>query len=66
MNRWGNIETDPETGVTNIPRIFAAGDIVTGSATVISAMGAAKKAALAIHYYLTPEAIPKEESVEET
>lgn len=66
LNRWGNIETDPETGVTNIPGIFAAGDIVTGSATVISAMGAAKKAALAIHYYLTPEAIPKEESVEES
>ena len=66
LNRWGNIETDPETGVTNIPGIYAAGDIVTGSATVISAMGAAKKAALAIHYYLTPEAIPKEESVEES
>ena len=61
LNRWGNIVTDPETGATNIPGIYAAGDIVTGSATVISAMGAARKAATAMHYYLTPEAKPKEE-----
>jgi glutamate synthase (NADPH/NADH) small chain len=61
LNRWGNIVTDPETGATNIPGIYAAGDIVTGSATVISAMGAARKAATAMHYYLTPESKPKEE-----
>ncbi|MCP4760132.1 MAG: NADPH-dependent glutamate synthase [archaeon] len=61
LNKWGNIVTDPETGATNIPGIYAAGDIVTGAATVISAMGAARKAATAMHYYLTPEAKPKEE-----
>lgn len=52
LNRWGNIVVDDATGQTNIPDIFAAGDIVTGSATVISAMGAARKAAKGIDQYL--------------
>lgn len=51
LNKWGYIETDEE-GQTNIEGIFAGGDIVTGSATVISAMGAGKKAAAAIDNYL--------------
>ena len=51
LNRWGYIETDEE-GRTNIDDIFAGGDIVTGSATVISAMGAGRKAAQAIDEYL--------------
>lgn len=38
---------------TSIPGVFAGGDIVTGAATVISAMGAGKKAALAIDEYLS-------------
>lgn len=41
-----------ENGTTNIENIFAGGDIVTGSATVISAMGAGRKAANAINLYL--------------
>lgn len=45
LNQWGYIETDPETGETSIPNVFAGGDIVTGAATVISAMGAGRKAA---------------------
>ncbi|MHA1729651.1 MAG: NADPH-dependent glutamate synthase, partial [Promethearchaeota archaeon] len=65
LNRWGNIEVEEGTGATSIPGIYAAGDIVTGAATVISAMGAARKAATAIHYYLTPEAKPKEETAGE-
>jgi len=52
LNKRGYIETNPETGATNIEGIFAGGDIVTGSATVISAMGAGRKAAKAIHTYL--------------
>jgi len=48
LNKWGYIETD-EYGRTNIKGIYAGGDIVTGSATVISAMGAGRKAAQAIH-----------------
>ena len=44
LNKWGYIEAD-ENGRTSDPRIWAGGDIVTGAATVILAMGAGKKAA---------------------
>lgn len=46
--KWGGIITDPETGETSIKNVYAGGDIVTGAATVISAMGAGKRAARAI------------------
>ncbi|MBN2143111.1 MAG: NADPH-dependent glutamate synthase [Candidatus Aureabacteria bacterium] len=52
-DKKGHIQIDPETHATNIPGIYAGGDIVTGAATVIEAMGAAKKAAAAIHRYLS-------------
>lgn len=51
LNKWGNIIVD-ENGKTNIDGIYAGGDIVTGSATVISAMGAGRRAAKSIHKYL--------------
>ncbi len=51
----GYIVADSETGRTNKKGVFAGGDIVTGAATVISAMGAGRKAAKAIHKYLTGE-----------
>lgn len=51
-NKKGNIVADPETGMTSKPGVFAGGDIVTGAATVILAMGAGKKAASAIDKYL--------------
>jgi len=51
-NKWGNIIADEETGKTTKERVWAGGDIVTGSATVILAMGAARKSARAIHAYL--------------
>ncbi len=51
VTRWGTIVTD-ENGKTSIEGVYAGGDIVTGEATVISAMGAGKKAAKAIHEYL--------------
>ncbi|MEA1923419.1 MAG: dihydropyrimidine dehydrogenase, partial [Pseudomonadota bacterium] len=54
-NRWGNIDADPETGATNMPGVYAGGDIVTGAATVIEAMGAGKIAAVAMHEYLSTE-----------
>jgi glutamate synthase (NADPH/NADH) small chain len=47
----GYVVTD-EDGATNKPGVFAGGDIVTGSATVILAMGAGKKAAQAIDRWL--------------
>jgi glutamate synthase (NADPH/NADH) small chain len=50
--RWGTIETDPETGKTSMKGVFAGGDVATGAATVIQAMGAGKIAARGIHHYL--------------
>jgi glutamate synthase (NADPH/NADH) small chain len=52
LNEWGYIVTD-EDGMTSIPGVFAGGDIVRGAATVILAMGDGKRAAGAIHAYLT-------------
>jgi glutamate synthase (NADPH/NADH) small chain len=51
-NKWNYIVADEETGQTSREGVFAGGDIVTGSATVILAMGAGRKAARAIHQYL--------------
>ncbi|WP_028575195.1 NADPH-dependent glutamate synthase [Desulfonatronovibrio hydrogenovorans] len=45
LNKWGNIEVNPSTGETNMPMVFAGGDIVTGAATVVEAMGAGRTAA---------------------
>jgi len=53
--RKGTIVADPETGQTSKPRVFAGGDIVTGAATVIEAMGAGKRAARAIHKLLATD-----------
>ncbi|HUU77324.1 MAG TPA: NADPH-dependent glutamate synthase [candidate division Zixibacteria bacterium] len=57
-NKWGNIETD-EWGRTSKKYVYAAGDIVTGAATVISAMGGGRKAAIAIHKDLTGQIDPE-------
>jgi glutamate synthase (NADPH/NADH) small chain len=51
-NKWGYIDAEPETGKTSMKGVFAGGDIVTGEATVIAAMGAGRKAARAIDEYL--------------
>ena len=50
--KWGGIITDDETMATSIPGIYAGGDAVTGAATVITAMGAGRKAARAIDEYI--------------
>ena len=52
VNRHHYIIADGETGRTSMEGVYAGGDIVTGAATVISAMGAGRKAARAIHAYL--------------
>ncbi len=51
-SKWGTVIADEETGRTVKPGVWAGGDIVTGSATVISAMGAGKRAAADIDKYL--------------
>ncbi|MGO8988594.1 MAG: NADPH-dependent glutamate synthase [bacterium] len=52
LNKRGYIVANLETGKTTKPRVWAGGDIVTGSATVILAMGAGRKSADSIHEYL--------------
>ena len=52
-NKWNYIVADPETMRTSKLGVFAGGDIVTGGATVILAMGAGREAAASIHEYLT-------------
>src|SRR6056297_514773 len=53
LNKWGNILADEATGKTTKPAVWAGGDIVTGQATVILAMGAGRAAADSMHKYLT-------------
>lgn len=53
LNKWGYIDVNPETNETSIPNVYAGGDIVTGSATVILAMGAGRVAANAMHKKLS-------------
>ena len=53
LNQWGYILADEKNGKTTKRGVWAGGDIVTGAATVILAMGAGRKAANSIHDYLT-------------
>jgi glutamate synthase (NADPH) small chain len=52
-NKWGYIDVNPETNETSKEFVYAGGDIVTGSATVIEAMGAGRIAANAMHKKLS-------------
>ncbi len=55
-NKWGCIVADEKDGATSLPGVFAGGDIVTGAATVILAMGAGKAAAQGIDEYVQGKA----------
>jgi glutamate synthase (NADPH/NADH) small chain len=57
LNKWGYIDADPKTGATSVPGVYAGGDIVTGAATVILAMGAGKDSAVAIDAYVRSKKI---------
>ena len=52
MTRWGTIVVDEQTMATSVPGVFAGGDIVSGAATVILAMGQGRIAAASINDYL--------------
>ena len=52
VSKWGTIVIDEATGRTSKKGVFAGGDVATGAATVISAMGAGRRAAKSIHQYL--------------
>ncbi|MGA7228842.1 MAG: FAD-dependent oxidoreductase, partial [Acidimicrobiia bacterium] len=49
----GTVAVDPDTGATSMPGVYAGGDIATGGATVILAMGAGRRSAAAIDDYLS-------------
>jgi len=51
--KWGTVVANGENGRTKMERVWAGGDIVTGAATVISAMGAGRVAATDIDEYLS-------------
>ncbi|HTX88061.1 MAG TPA: molybdopterin-dependent oxidoreductase [Bacteroidales bacterium] len=53
INKWGDIDADKSTLVTGIPSVFAAGDGVTGPATIIEAIAQAKIAANSAHQFVT-------------
>jgi len=53
----GTVVADKETGLTTREAVWAGGDLTTGAATVISAMGAGKRAAASIHAYLSGEEV---------
>jgi glutamate synthase (NADPH/NADH) small chain len=63
--KWGTVVADEETGKTTKDRAWAGGDIVTGAATVISAMGAGKRAAADIDRFLRGETVPEAETAAE-
>jgi glutamate synthase (NADPH/NADH) small chain len=52
ISKIGTITADPETGKTSKERVWAGGDVASGAATVINAMGAGRRAARSIHAYL--------------
>jgi glutamate synthase (NADPH/NADH) small chain len=53
VSQKGTIVVDPETGRTSKERVWAGGDVASGAATVINAMGAGRRAARSIHAYLS-------------
>ena len=57
LTRWRSVLVDDDTMQTNIPWIFSAGDCQRGAATVVEAIGDARKAAAGIHQYLNDEAV---------
>jgi NADPH-dependent glutamate synthase beta subunit-like oxidoreductase len=60
LSKWNTLEINPETMSTNVPGIFAGGDVVTGPATVLEAMGQGKIAAESIHKYLRGESMARD------
>jgi heterodisulfide reductase subunit A-like polyferredoxin len=55
VSKWGTFEVDPVTYATSVEGVFAGGDVVTGAATVVQAIGAGRQAAISIDRYLRRE-----------
>ena len=64
ITRWNTIDANPEILQSNIPHIFAAGDAYTGASLVVEAIGGGRRAARAIHLYLSEQEVePVEKSL---
>jgi ferredoxin len=63
LTKWETIDTDPVTQQSNMPDVFAGGDVATGPATVVEAIGGGKRAAAAIHACLRNLPMPKSEPI---
>ena len=57
ITRWNTIDANPEILQSNIPHIFTAGDAFTGASLVVEAIGGGRRAARAIHLYLSGKAL---------
>jgi formate dehydrogenase major subunit len=57
LNKWGNVDADPKTLQTGVKSIFAAGDGVTGAATLIEAIAQGRVAAKSCHQFLTGQEV---------
>jgi len=57
FTRWNTVDADPEILQSSVPHIFAAGDAYTGASLVVEAIGGGRRAARAIHLYLTGQEI---------
>lgn len=66
QSRWGTIVTEPEKGNASQAGVFAAGDCVTGAATVVEAVGEARKVAENIHAFLTGKPVVHDISFDAT
>jgi glutamate synthase (NADPH/NADH) small chain len=64
--RWGTVAVDEATGRTSMEGVFAGGDIVTGGATVILAMGAGRRAAASIEEWLEDSVWEPAETADES
>jgi len=60
LTKWGTIKVDKKTSATNLPGVFAGGDVVSGPDTVIGAIAAGNSAAIAIDKYLNNGKISEE------
>jgi NADH-quinone oxidoreductase subunit F len=58
VTRWSTLVVNPNSMQTSVPDVFAGGDVVTGPATVVGAIGAGKRAARAIDAYLRGQPLP--------
>ena len=57
VSRWGTLKTNHRTGMTNLPGVFAAGDIVRGASLVVWAIADGRDAAAAMHSYIQQHAL---------